>query len=136
VHERTTNHEFSKEGTAVTKDDAWKFANHWVEAWNSHDLDLIMMHYDDAVELVSPVAARILDIAEGRVVGHASLRAYFRRGLDAYPELHFALKDVFWGINSVVLYYTNQIGTGSAEFMELLETGKVARVVANYSSLS
>ncbi len=25
----------------MTRDDAWKFANHWVEAWNSHALDLI-----------------------------------------------------------------------------------------------
>ncbi len=110
--------------------------NHWVDAWNSHDLDLIMTHYDDAVELVSPVAARILKIAGGQVRGHANLRAYFRRGLDAYPELHFALNEVFWGLNSVVLSYTNQIGTCTAEFMEMLETGKVIRVVANYNSLS
>jgi len=120
----------------MTKDDAWKFANHWVDAWNSHDLDLIMTHYDDAVELVSPVAARILGVAGGKVIGYANLRAYFRRGLDAYPELHFALKEVFWGINSVVLYYTNQVGSCTAEFMDLLETGKVARVVANYNGLS
>jgi hypothetical protein len=81
------------------------------------------------------VAASILNIAGGQVIGHSNLRAYFRRGLDAYPELHFALKDVFWGIHSVVLSYTNQMGTCTAEFMELLETGKVIRVVANYNSL-
>jgi hypothetical protein len=120
----------------MTKEGAWTFANHWVDAWNSHDLDLIMTHYDDAVELVSPVAARILGIAGGKVIGHANLRAYFRRGLDAYPELQFSLKDVFWGISSVVLYYTNQVGSCTAEFMELLENGKVARVVANYNGLS
>src|SRR5712692_8193340 len=109
------------EGTAVTRDEAWTLANHWVAAWNAHDLDLIMTHYDDAIELISPVAARLL--------GTPNLRAYFQRGLEAYPELHFRLEDVLWGINSVVLYYTNQKGTRTAEFMELSAIGKVARVV-------
>ena len=118
----------------MTKDEAWKLANHWVAAWNAHDLDLIMTHYDDAVELTSPVAARLLEKPDGKVVGKANLRAYFQRGLEAFPELHFHLEDVLWGLNSVVLYYTNQKGTRTAEFMELSATGKVVRVVANYNA--
>jgi ketosteroid isomerase-like protein len=120
--------------TKVTKDDAWKLANHWVAAWNAHDLDLIMAHYEDAIELTSPAAAQLLGTPEGQVVGKANLRAYFQRGLEAYPELHFRLEDVLWGVNSVVLYYTNQKGTRTGEFMELSASGKVARVVANYSA--
>jgi hypothetical protein len=118
----------------VTRDDAWKLANHWVAAWNARDLDSIMTHYEDAIELTSPVAARLLGTSDGKVVGKANLRAYFQRGLEAYPELHFRLEDVLWGINSVVLLYINQKGTRTAEFMELSATGKVARVVANYSA--
>jgi predicted ester cyclase len=117
----------------MTKQAAWKLANHWVAAWNAHDLDLIMTHYEDAIELTSPVAARLLGAPDGKVVGKASLRAYFQRGLEAYPELQFRLEDVLWGVSSVVLYYTNQKGTHTAEFMELSATGKVARVAANYS---
>jgi predicted ester cyclase len=120
--------------TIMTKDGAWNLANHWVAAWNAHDLDLIMTHYEDAVELTSPVAARLLGTSDGKVVGKASLRAYFQRGLEAYPELHFRLKDVLWGINSVVLYYTNQKGTCTGQFMELSASGKVVRVVANYDA--
>ena len=118
----------------MTKDDAWDLANHWVETWNSHDLDSIMTHYEDAIELTSPVAARLLGTPDGKVVGRANLGAYFQRGLAAYPELHFHLEDVLWGLNSVVLYYTNQNGTRTAEFMELSASGKVARVVANYGA--
>ena len=103
-----------------------------VAAWNSHDLDTIMMHYDDAIELTSPVAAQLLGTSDGQVVGKANLRAYFQRGLEAYPELRFRLEDVLWGVNSVVLYYTNHKGTRTAEFMEISASGKVARVVANY----
>jgi hypothetical protein len=119
--------------TAVTKEEAWKLANHWVAAWNAHNLDLIMTHYEEAVELTSPAAARLLGTPDGKVAGKGNLRAYFQRGLEAYPELQFRLEDVLWGMNSAVLYYVNQKGTHTAEFMELSATGKVARVVANYS---
>jgi hypothetical protein len=121
-------------GSLVTKDDAWKLANHWIAAWNAHDLDSIMSHYDDAIELTSPVAAQLLGTPDGKVVGRANLKAYFQRGLEAYPELRFILEDVFSGTNSVVLLYKNQKGTRSAEFMELSPSGKVTRVVANYSA--
>jgi len=116
----------------VTREDAWNLANDWLAAWNAHDLDLIMTHYDDAIELTSPVAAQLLGTSDGRVVGKADLRAYFQRGLEAYPELHFSLEDVLWGVNSVVFYYANQKGRRTAEFMELSASGKVVRVVANY----
>jgi predicted ester cyclase len=118
---------------AVTRDEAWDLANNWAAAWNAHDLDLIMTHYDDAIELTSPAAAQLLKTADGKVVGKANVREYFRRGLEAYPELHFHLEDVLWGVSSVVLYYTNQRGTRTGEFMELSAAGKVIRVVANYS---
>ncbi len=116
----------------MTRENAWNLASNWVAAWNAHDLDLIMTHYDDAIELTSPVAAQLLRTSDGKVVGKANLRAYFQRGLEAYPELRFRLEDVLWGVNSVVFYYTNQKGTRTAEFMELSAIGKVVRVVANY----
>jgi predicted ester cyclase len=124
----------SKGEMAVNKEKAWELARHWVAAWNAHDLELIMTHYDEAVELTSPVAARLLEKADGKVVGKTNLCEYFQRGLDAYPDLRFQLEDVLWGLNSVVLYYVNQKGTRTAEFMELSANGKVMRVVANYSA--
>src|SRR5437899_3460861 len=101
----------------MTRDDAWSLANHWVAAWNAHDRDLVMSHYDDAVGLTSPAAAQLLGKSDGKVVGKADLRAYFQRGLQAYPERHFHLEDVLWGVNSVVIYYQNQKGTRTGEFM-------------------
>jgi predicted ester cyclase len=118
----------------MTRDEASSLANDWVASWNGHDLDAIMKHYEDAVELTSPAAAQLLGTPDGKVVGKTNLRAYFQRGLAAYPELNFHLKDVLWGVDSVVLYYINQKGTHTAEFMELSANGKVARVVANYSA--
>jgi hypothetical protein len=121
-----------QENATVTKDEAWTLADHWVAAWNAHDLDAIMAHYDEDIELTSPVAALLLARRDGRVVGKGDLRAYFQRALDAYPDLRFRLEDVLWGLNSVVLYYQNQKGRRTAEFMELSAGGRVVRVVANY----
>ncbi|MGB2628514.1 MAG: nuclear transport factor 2 family protein [Candidatus Acidiferrum sp.] len=118
----------------MNTDDAWKLAEHWIAVWNSHDLELIMTHYDDAIELTSPVAVQLVGAGEGTVCGKENVRAYFRVGLNAYPELHFELEEVFSGVSSVVLLYRNQKGTRTAEFMELSANGKVVRVVANYQN--
>jgi ketosteroid isomerase-like protein len=117
----------------TTERDAIRFANQWVAAWNAHDLDAIMAHYAADVVLVSPTAAKILDDPFGTVQGETALRDYFKRGLEAYPNLRFELLDVMSGLSSVVICYTNQKGTKTAEFMEFGTNGKVVRVVANYS---
>jgi len=112
---------------------ARELAEHWVKAWNSHDLDRIMARYADDVVLISPVAAKILGDPSGRVSGKTALRAYFARGLEVYPNLRFELLDLMWGLESVVLYYVNQKGSKTGEYMEIGPTGKVTKVVANYS---
>jgi ketosteroid isomerase-like protein len=117
----------------LTEEKAQKLAAHWVQAWNSHDLAEIMSHYAEDVVLVSPVVARILNDPLGTVKGKDALRAYFKKGLEAYPNLKFDLLDLMWGLSSVVLYYVNQKGTKTGEFMEIDSNGKVVRVVANYS---
>lgn len=119
----------------MNQQQATDLAAHWIAAWNSHDLDRIMEHYDDAVILSSPAAARILNDPEGKVRGKPALRAYFAKGLAFYPELKFDLLDVLPGLDSVVLYYRNQNGGRTAEYMEIGENGKVLRVVASYSAV-
>jgi predicted ester cyclase len=118
----------------VTGEWAQEFAKEWVSAWNAHDLEAILAHYADGVVLTSPVAARLLGDPSGNVRGKAALRAYFSKGLEAYPNLRFELVDVLSGLSSVVLYYTNQVGKKSGEFMEIDGNGKVIRVVANYGA--
>jgi GNAT superfamily N-acetyltransferase len=120
-------------GNMLTQQQAQDFAQDWIQAWNSHDLDRILAHYDESVVLVSPIAAQLLNDPQGTVSGKLALQAYFKKGLDAYPNLTFELIDVMWGISSVVFYYVNQNGTKSGEFMELTPTGTVIKVIANYN---
>jgi hypothetical protein len=117
----------------TTESEAKEFARQWAGAWNSHDLDAILSHYDVGVVLISPVAAKILDDPSGTVEGNAALRNYFKRGLELYPNLHFELLDVMCGLSSIVVCYKNQRGTRTAEFMEFGKNEKIIRVVANYS---
>ncbi len=117
----------------LTEEKAKELASHWVQSWNSHDLDKIMSHYEDDVVLISPVAAKILNDPTGTVLGKEALRSYFKKGLEVYPDLSFQLIDVLWGLNSVVLYYVNQKGTKTGEFMEVSSRGKVSKVIANYN---
>ena len=114
-------------------DFARQFAQEWVEAWNSHDLERILAHYDDEVLAVSPVALNLLKNGNGVVQGKAALREYFRRGVQAFPNRHFDLIDVLWGVETVVVYYRNNVrGTKAAEVMQLTPQGKVRRMWANY----
>jgi hypothetical protein len=119
---------------ALTEKEARKFGEHWIQSWNSHDLEAILSHYGPEVVLKSPVAAKRFNDPSGTVVGKEALRNYFKLGLETYPQLKFELLDVMWGISSIVLYYRNHVGTKTGEFMELDGNRKVIRVVANYSS--
>jgi ketosteroid isomerase-like protein len=117
----------------LSETEARQFADGWVLAWNSHDLNAVMSHYAPEVVLTSPSAAKLLSDPSGTVVGKEAVRSYFQRGLEAYPNLTFELLDVLCGVSSIVLYYVNQKGTKTGEYMEFDRNQKVVRVVANYT---
>lgn len=111
---------------------AREFAREWIEAWNSHNLERILAHYDDEVLLSSPVALARFG-GDGTLHGKAALRDYFSRGLEAYPDLRFDLIETLWGTETVVVCYANNHrGSKTAEVMLLNPAGKIARVWANY----
>jgi SnoaL-like protein len=116
----------------MTESEAALFADRWVSAWNSHDLEAILSHYSDDVELTSPLVTSILSEGQSLVSGKANLRDYFRRGLEAYPDLRFTLRAAYPGARSVVVLYGSIRGLRAAELMELDAEGRVARVVAHY----
>ena len=111
---------------------AREFAQDWVDAWNSHDLERILTHYDDQVLLVSPIALKLLG-GDGTVRGKSALREYFLRGLAAFPDLRFNLIETLWGTETIVVYYINNVrGSRTAEVMLLNSAGKIQHVWANY----
>ncbi len=112
---------------------ARRFAQKWADAWNSHNLDRILDHYDDEVVLISPVALKLLNNGDGVVHGKTALRDYFQRGLQAFPDLRFELVDVFAGVETIVVCYANNVRGGkAAEVMQVSAVGRIRRVWANY----
>jgi hypothetical protein len=108
------------------------FAQNWIDAWNSHDLERILSHYDDEVLLTSPVALKLLN-SDGTVRGNAALRDYFLRGLQTFPNLRFDLIEALWGTETIVIFYINNVrGNKTAEAVLLSPAGKIHRVWANY----
>ena len=118
----------------MDREQAERFAAEWLTAWNSRDLDRILVHYAEDVLFISPFAQRIMDDSAGVVRGKAALREYFRKGLAAYPSLRFELIRVLAGVDSVVLYYRGVNDLYAAEMMELDTDGRIRRASAHYAA--
>lgn len=116
----------------INREQAWKFAHEWLDAWNKHDVDLIMKHYADTIEFCSPVVQKVLGDPNGVVHGIDKLRDYFSRQLQKFSTLHFQLLDVFTSPQSIVLYYKINRGLLAAEVMILDSDMKALKVYANY----
>jgi hypothetical protein len=105
--------------------DAEQFARQWVQAWNDHDIDAVLAHFDDAVLFTSPVALKVLPSTGGVVQGKDALRAYWTRALAGVPDLAFAVESVFQGIDTVVIAYRNQNGGVVSEVLRFNDEGLV-----------
>jgi ketosteroid isomerase-like protein len=73
----------------LTQEEIRNLAEEWISAWNAQDLDAIMSHYHEAVELTSPVAAQLLGIPGGKVSGKANVSAYFHEDVERPDHKHF-----------------------------------------------
>lgn len=48
---------------------AEKFAGEWVDAWNSHNPERILLHYEDDFEITSPLIVTRMGIKSGSLKG-------------------------------------------------------------------
>jgi hypothetical protein len=96
---------------------AQRFADEWVAAWNSHDVERILAHYTDDIVFSSPKIVQLLGDASGQVRGKDGLRAYWARGLELLPDLHFTVEDVRVSIDSLVINYRNERGHAVSEVL-------------------
>jgi ketosteroid isomerase-like protein len=116
----------------IQREKAWKFAHEWLDAWNKHDVDLIMKHYADSIVFCSPIVQKVLGDPNGIVQGIDNLRNYFSRQLNKFSTLRFQLLDVFASPQSIVLYYKINRGLLAAEVMVMDSDMKAVKVYANY----
>jgi ketosteroid isomerase-like protein len=65
---------------------AQRFAENWYSAWNAHDLDAILDHYADDVEMASPLVSTLTGNDDGRIVGKGSATRLLRCGAREIPN--------------------------------------------------
>jgi len=112
------------------------FTQQWLDAWNSHDLDRIIEHYDEHVDFLSPIIQQMGFSTEGRIYNKSDLKEYLFKALQKYPDLHFELLYELNGVHSVVLFYKSVNDSFSAEDMEFGSEGKVKKTGSYGNSTS
>src|ERR1035438_9310853 len=60
---------------------AQQFASEWLDAWNAHDLELILSHFTEAVVFTSPLARQLV---EAPTAPSAARRNSVRAGAKAF----------------------------------------------------
>ncbi len=110
-----------------------KFAEEWIDAWNSHDLDLILSHYSDDFEMSSPRIVQVMNVPSGTLKGKNNVRMYWEKSLSQSPNLRFELIEVLVGVESLVVYYHNVTrDKKAAEVFVFGPDGLVVKSMAHY----
>lgn len=114
--------------------EAKQFAAKWIASWNSHDLDKILSHYSEDVEITSPMIKLAAGIESGSLKGKAAVADYWSKAMKKLPDLHFDLIEVTEGVDSVALYYKSVMNKMSVEVMFFNDQGLVNKIIAHYSN--
>jgi len=111
---------------------AEQFAEEWIAAWNSHDLDRILAHYADDFAFSSLKIVELMSDPGGMLPGKDAIRRYWAKALARTPDLKFEIRAILIGVSSVVLHYKGSAGRLAAEVFEFGEDGLVKRSSAHY----
>ncbi|MCX5733053.1 MAG: nuclear transport factor 2 family protein [candidate division NC10 bacterium] len=117
----------------MTLEEAKQFAEHWVAAWNSHDVNAVLMHYADDFEMTTPMIQRVLGIESGTLKGKAAVGDYWRAALKKAPDLEFSIIEVTSGVGSAGIYYNAIMGKKAIETFFFNDAGLVYKALATYS---
>lgn len=117
----------------IDKKFAEHFAQEWMDAWNSHDLNRILSHYTDDFEMSSPKIIQIAGEPSGALKGKTAVGAYWAKALQRIPDLHFEIISLLVGVGSITLYYKSIGGQLAAEVLHFGPDHKVFKADAHYA---
>ena len=115
-----------------TREEAERMAREWCDAWNRRDLEVVLSHYAEEIELRSPLVAKRLGRADGTLRGKTELRGYFARGM-TNSALRFEFEDVRIGVDAITVLYRRENGMRVSDTMELDGDGRAIRMIACYA---
>lgn len=100
-------------------DFAASFVGEWESAWNAHDVERILTHYDQEVVFQSPyISGRGID-PSGEIHGKEALRAYWSTGLQAQSNLWFTVEDYRVSVDTIVINYRNHLDHAVSEVLRI-----------------
>ncbi len=102
------------------------FAEEWIAAWNSSDLERILSHYRDDFEMSSPLIIERMGEPSGVLRGKDAIRRYWEPSVRLVPPLCFELIEVYAGIDCIVIHYRS---IGRRVVVEVLTLDDQRRVI-------
>lgn len=112
---------------------AKEFAHKWITSWNSHNMEDILSHYSEDIEITTPMIKLAAGIDSGSLKGKEQVADYWKKALQRIPDLHFELIEVTEGVGAVALYYKSVMNKMAIEVMFFNEQGKVNRMYSLYT---
>ncbi len=85
------------------------------------------------MDFTSPFVPALSGDPSGTLHGRERLSAYFRNGLQTYPDLHFDLRHIVTGIDSLLLYYRSVNGLLAGDMMTVNGEGFIQTVRVHYA---
>ena len=104
----------------------------WIAAWNSRDLERVLLLYAEDSEMTSDRIPALGFACSGTLRGKANLRMYWGKALTLRPNLQFELIDTYVSPDSVVVFYQNERGAKICEYLRLDAAGKIRQGSANH----
>ncbi len=113
---------------------AERISHDWITAWNGCNMDALLSHYSDDIELTSPMVVRDMRKPIGSIKGKDNVRNFYAKGFELYPDLQYSLTKVFAGVDSILFCYTGIHGRPTAAYMALDYDGLAKKVVMHYGT--
>lgn len=113
-----------------------KFAAHWIESWNSHDVEEIISHYAEDVEITTPLLKLNDSYESGSLKGKILVKNYFYNALKRFPDLHFELLEVTSSKKSVEFYYKSVMNKRAIEVMFFNDKMLVNKIIVSYFNVN
>ena len=103
---------------------------HWINAWNSKDIELILSLYSDNIKFSSPKIKKLFSDYDINIIKDKdSLKNYFSISLQKFPNLIFESVDFVTKDNIIILEYVaypnDQVKWNILEKFKFDENGKV-----------
>jgi ketosteroid isomerase-like protein len=86
-----------------------EIANNWLDAFNSRNLEKLLLLYQDSAQHYSPKLKQRMPHTQGLIKGKDALRGWWQDAFDRLPSLHYKLLKLTADKEQVFIEYIRQV---------------------------